>query len=688
MSFKLRIYFIVLILAAVAVVIGTVGIYSMRNIHAAMEEEMVVAARVSRLKDIRSEMQSVIISVSEIVLSESAEGMEKEKAVLDRIVRESIDPAIQAYAVSPAEKKDWDALAATWTAHKDIIDRIYANAVQNSDYYAMTLALGDSLEYWSAYGEPLKKLTELTKNAGDDGELEVYGLAWEALESWKSLQLQEKLVVLAPDSDRRAKESEFGKKELSRFSRMLNRLERLLTNNAVGDDELKQFNAAFSAASKGKIQFHDDGTTTSRPTPFTLPAHFISTDYPAASRVYWDEIKPRRGGGTEIFNKVFEFANKNSTRTAFDLLVTEGTPARVNEMNLISGLVNVGEDVLRDAVASAGADYSRAYWVMIVVGGLGLVVGLGLSALSVSRINAALDSVIGDLSLRSHEVEDIAGTLARGSESLAEGANEQASSLEETSSALEEMASMTRQNADNANKTRDTAQHSVDLIGDGSRLLQSVTTAMTEISDSSEKISAIIKTIEEIAFQTNLLALNAAVEAARAGEAGKGFAVVADEVRSLASRSAEAAKNTSELIEGTVNRVRNGSEFVEELAKAFRDIEAESVNVGRLVGEITAATNEQAQGVDQVNTAVAQMDRVTQTNAATANESSNAAAQLSEQSSNLNELVGNLAELVYGERNMVKGKVRSPGFRALAGSNGQQLLPAPSPTVMRPTDFQ
>ncbi|MCC8167170.1 MAG: methyl-accepting chemotaxis protein, partial [Planctomycetes bacterium] len=119
---------------------------------------------------------------------------------------------------------------------------------------------------------------------------------------------------------------------------------------------------------------------------------------------------------------------------------------------------------------------------------------------------------------------------------------------------------------------------------------------------------------------------------------------------------------------------------------------SESVNVGRLVGEITAATNEQAQGVDQVNTAVAQMDRVTQTNAATANESSNAASQLSEQSSNLNLLVGNLAELVYGERNMVKGKVRSPGFRALAGSsqnaNGPRLLPAPSQTVMRPTDFQ
>jgi methyl-accepting chemotaxis protein len=211
------------------------------------------------------------------------------------------------------------------------------------------------------------------------------------------------------------------------------------------------------------------------------------------------------------------------------------------------------------------------------------------------------------------------------------------------------MASMTRQNADNAGKTSETAANSLKLISDGSVTVRSVTEAMAEITDSSEKIRDIIKTIEEIAFQTNLLALNAAVEAARAGEADKGFAVVADEVRSLAQRSSQAAKDTSELIQGTVERVRVGSENVNRLTQAFTDIESESQNVGRLVSEITAASREQAQGVDQVNTAVAQMDKVTQQNAANAEESASAAEELSAQAASLNGMVEDLVAMVEGK---------------------------------------
>ncbi len=214
---------------------------------------------------------------------------------------------------------------------------------------------------------------------------------------------------------------------------------------------------------------------------------------------------------------------------------------------------------------------------------------------------------------------------------------------------------MTRQNADNATKTNDTTQNNNKLIASGATAVGNMSQAMSEISDSAEQISRIIKTIEDIAFQTNLLALNAAVEAARAGEAGKGFAVVADEVRNLAGRSAQAARDTTQLISTTIERVRNGSDIADELDKSFREIESGSNTVARLIAEITSATNEQAQGVDQVNNAVAQMDKVTQENAATAEESASAAGELATQSGQLNDMIGELLGIVTGGK---EGAVR------------------------------
>jgi methyl-accepting chemotaxis protein len=250
----------------------------------------------------------------------------------------------------------------------------------------------------------------------------------------------------------------------------------------------------------------------------------------------------------------------------------------------------------------------------------------------------------------SDQVQSAASEISSTSQSLAEGATEQAASLEQTSSALEQMASMTRVNSDNATKTNATTMDNNKTIAEGSVAVDNMSQAMGEINDSSEKISRIVKTIDEIAFQTNLLALNAAVEAARAGEAGKGFAVVADEVRNLAQRSAQAAKDTTELINGTVERVRNGSGIAHRLGESFKLIETGSQTVSRLIAEITSATNEQAQGVDQVNTAVAQMDKVTQQNAAHAEESASASEELSAQASQVNAIVGDLIVIVRGKK--------------------------------------
>ena len=216
---------------------------------------------------------------------------------------------------------------------------------------------------------------------------------------------------------------------------------------------------------------------------------------------------------------------------------------------------------------------------------------------------------------------------------------------------MEEMSSMTKLNAGNATQTNETMTHTGKLLEDGSKHMGGMTTAMSEINDSAEQISRIIKTIEEIAFQTNLLALNAAVEAARAGEAGAGFAVVADEVRNLAQRSAQAVSDTTTLIEGTIRNVQTGVAVSQSLNNSFSEIHVSADKVTKLIQEITTATNEQAQGVDQVNIAVSQMDQVTQQNAANAEESASAAEQLSLQASQLNHMVESLVALISGSGN-------------------------------------
>jgi hypothetical protein len=232
---------------------------------------------------------------------------------------------------------------------------------------------------------------------------------------------------------------------------------------------------------------------------------------------------------------------------------------------------------------------------------------------------------------------------------IAGGSSEQASAVEETSSSLDEMSTMTRQNAENASQANQLMNQVESIASRAQDSMTRLTHSMDEISSASEQTQKIIKTIDEIAFQTNLLALNAAVEAARAGDAGAGFAVVAGEVRNLAMRAAEAARSTTALIEGNVKTIRNGSDLTNSMSSEFLEVSASLAKVGDLVREISAASSEQAQGIEQINVAVAEVDKVVQENAANAEQAATTSTRMNDQARQMIDFVDRLIVLIDGE---------------------------------------
>lgn len=304
--------------------------------------------------------------------------------------------------------------------------------------------------------------------------------------------------------------------------------------------------------------------------------------------------------------------------------------SRMDEIGVMAQTIDKFADNLRDEVLAAFEN--------IAAGDLTFE-ATGVIRHPLAKANAALNEVIGQMQTAGEQISAGSSQVSDSSQSLSQGATEQASSLEEISASLNQMSAQMTTNSENANQANTLAREVKSSAEKGTQQMHAMVEAMTEINASGQSIGKIIKAIDEIAFQTNLLALNAAVEAARAGQHGKGFAVVAEEVRNLAARSAKAAAETAALIEGSVEKTANGNAIANQTAEALQEIVDGVGKVTDLVSEIASANNEQAQGIAQINHGVTQIDQVTQTNTANAEESAAAAEELSSQADQMEQML-------------------------------------------------
>lgn len=361
--------------------------------------------------------------------------------------------------------------------------------------------------------------------------------------------------------------------------------------------------------------------------------------------------------------KSYVATNRESAQVV-DKLVRGIDRAPTEAIEGLVALVNAFETTNTTVDEQEMARHERLTQIVTVAGGgFGVALAVFLGVYLSRYLSKQIRRTVDDLTESSVQVSAASNMIQASSQSLAEGASEQAASLEETGASLEEMASMARRNAENAKAANDLSNKTRSSADQGWQAMQELSTAVADIRQSSDNISKIIRTIDEIAFQTNILALNAAVEAARAGEAGAGFAVVADEVRNLAGRSAQAARETAEKIEDSIAKSRNGETISKRVGDNLQDILGSARQLDELVAQIATASGEQSQGAQQISIAVSQVDKVTQSNAATAEESAAAATELASQADTLKLAIETLSSIVGKASTPVAMATSSPAAR-------------------------
>lgn len=447
------------------------------------------------------------------------------------------------------------------------------------------------------------------------------------------------------------------------------RQNQFLTMNHIVSDSAEEMAGFENALKQGTA--HVDELTKKYEKTITRPK----------DREMFDKMVEAFGPLRQARGRVLALSRDQKPKEAFALSKAELNPAFEKVAGLVKDLVAFNKQIGDEDGVGIETAIAHAQLGMWAGSALAVIVGAGVAFIIIRGTSRVLTTVANSIADGSGQIASASGQVSSGSQALAEGASEQAASLEETSSSLEEMASMTKRNHESAVRVNGLAREARSAADSGAQDMQAMIVAMNEIRSSGDETAKVIKTIDEIAFQTNILALNAAVEAARAGEAGMGFAVVADEVRSLAQRAAQAAKETSAMIENSVSKTTQGVEISSKVAGSLKEIVEKIRQVDDLAAEVASASKEQTQGIEQVNTAVVQMDKVTQANAANAEESASAAEELNAQAKSLQESVAQLMGLVGRAQSREPRHSETTLKAAPLGPVAKANIPLPMPKV-------
>lgn len=362
-------------------------------------------------------------------------------------------------------------------------------------------------------------------------------------------------------------------------------------------------------------------------------------------RASLDRVETGIGDWLALYQKYLKLAGERDFVAAHDIMLNQIYPLVESMDKAANQLAAQQQELLGTSSRDARARVSLSRFVAFVLLGFCLLAGGGVHWI-VAGVNRVLRRFAGEMTSISGQLSSAAREMAKSSQSLAEGASEQAATLQETSAATEQIRSATESNTQRCHNASGVAGQVDRQVSAANQVLDEMVASMRAISLSSDKISKIIKVIDEIAFQTNILALNAAVEAARAGEAGMGFAVVADEVRNLAQRSAQAAKDTAELIQESILRSNEGNKKLDRVAEAIRLVAGSTVQVTEVMDEVKVSGQEQARGIEQIANSLVQIEQVTQRAAANSQENAAAGEELNAQSEVLKSVVERLTELV------------------------------------------
>lgn len=398
-----------------------------------------------------------------------------------------------------------------------------------------------------------------------------------------------------------------------------------------------------TAASMRKIQAYDDNQAIFGQMRTLTRAQSLLKLIERLHQIDETELRP-------LDTKLLETASLGKAEATLKIYMTEYEPVRAKFESTLRQVVEEAEQVAVQAAAIMNASNTDSFRNICVALSLGLTVVVA-HLLSVTRhVTRRLQHTAN---LLEHEADTAAATSSHWREvsrALAEGASDQAASLQETGASLEEVSSMTHRNAENAQSAKALAAQTRQAADLGAADVREMSTAMEAIRSSSSGISKIIKTIDEIAFQTNILALNAAVEAARAGEAGMGFAVVAEEVRSLAQRSAQAARETAEKIQDSIGKSDRGSQLSGKVEQSLQEMVGKVRQVDELIAQIASSSKEQSLGIEHITTAVSRMDAVTQSTVVSAEQGATASEQLSTQALAVRHAVQQLVDVLGGTR--------------------------------------